>query len=775
MKNKLPVMLLKGLVMLPTQEVRVELNNELSKMIINIAGVHHDNQLLIVCPKDKLEENPDVSDLPTVGVVGKIKSKSELPGGILRIVIVGLERVAIEEYSNNIEEASILEATVTTIDLPKFNPIEEAAVTNKLLAMLRDFINMSPYISNSVLASLEGISDLYKITDMITLFMPFTVEKKLEYMEEINALKRAEYLITDLSIEREMLALDLKIDENLRNELDSNQKEFILKEKIRQIKKELGEENYKDDEVAEFKERLNSLNLNEKTKTKLIQEIKKYELSGSMSPEASIVRNYLDWVLGLPWNTLTEDNEDLNDIMKHLDKTHYGLREVKDRIVEYIAVKIRNKTLKSPIICLVGPPGVGKTSLAKTIAVALNKEFYKISVGGLNDSAELIGHRRTYLGSNPGKIIQAIKKCESRNPVILIDEIDKMVRDYKGDPASALLDILDPEQNYMFVDNYIEEPFDLSQVLFILTANTIDSIPAPLKDRLEIITLNSYTDAEKTDIAKKHLIPNIFATHLIKKAEIKIDVDIINYIINSYTKEAGVRELERKISTIVRKLVTNAVKTNKKINKTIKKSDLVEYLGQPKFEKNGTSKVLKSGLVNGLAYTPYGGVVMPLEAVFYEGKGNVIFTGRLGKIMSESSKVAISYIRSNKELFKVNDYYFTTKDIHLHALDGAIKKDGPSAGITIVSSILSLILNEPINQHLAMSGEITLRGEVLKIGGVREKVIGAYNNGIKKIFLPTSNKPDVDELPDKIKNKIEFIYVNNYEEVFKNIFAKEKK
>ena len=769
MKNKLPVMLLKGLVMLPTQEVRVDLNNEISRNVISISNIHHDNQLLIVCPKDKLEENPDVSDLPNIGVVGKIKSKSELPGGILRIVIVGLERVRVEEYANNIEDETILEAIVTNIDLPKFNPIEEAAITNKLLESLRSYINISPYISNSLLNSVEGVSDLYKLTDMITLFIPFTIEKKLGYMEEINALKRAESLIIDLSIEIEILALDLKIDENLRMELDSSQKEFILKEKIRQIKKELGEENFKDDEVEEFREKLENLNLNEKTKSKILNEIKKYEFSNAMSPDSSIVRNYLDWILNLPWNRETEDNNDLNDIMKNLDKSHYGLVEVKNRIIEYIAVKLRNKDLKSPIICLVGPPGVGKTSLAKQVATSLNKEFYKLSVGGLNDSSELVGHRRTYLGSNPGKIIQAIKKCDSKNPVILIDEIDKMVKDYKGDPASALLEILDPEQNTIFIDNYIEEPFDLSKVLFILTANALETIPEPLRDRLEIIKLNSYTYFEKIDIAKKHLLPNIYKDHLIKRGDIKISDDVIKYIINNYTKESGVRDLDRKLSTIIRKLVTNFVKNNEDIKTTVKKDDLIDFLGQPKYE-NGQVKILRPGLVNALAYTPYGGVVMPIEAVIFDGKGNIDFTGLLGESMTESSKVAVSYIRGNKEKFKISDYYFTNKDIHMHALEGAIRKDGPSAGVSIVTSILSLILNKKVDKNIAMSGEISLRGEVLKIGGVREKVIGAYNEGIKKIFLPTSNKSDVDEIPDKIKSKMEFIFVNNYEEIFNQIF-----
>jgi len=770
MKNKLPVMLLKGLVMLPTQEVRVELNNDISKKIVSLAANVHNNQILIVCPRDHLEENPDVSDLPAVGVVGKIKSKMELPNGNLRIVIVGLERVAVLEYVNNYQDETILEAIINQIALPKFEPIEEAAITNKLMESLHKYINSSPYISNSVLNVLDGVSEIYKITDMITLFIPFSIDKKLMYMEEINALKRAEQLIIDLAIETQMLELDLKIDENLRMELDNSQREFILKEKIRQIKKELGEENTKDEEVLEFKELLESLNLNEKTKNKILNEIKKYELTGPMHPESSITRNYLDWILNLPWNKRTEDSSDLKQIKKRLDKTHYGLDEVKSRILEYIAVKIRNPDLKSPIICLAGPPGVGKTSLGKTIANALGKEFYKISVGGLNDSSELLGHRRTYLGSNPGKIIQALKKCDSKNPVILIDEVDKMVKDFKGDPASALLDILDPEQNQIFIDNYIEEPFDLSEVLFVLTANALETIPPALKDRLEVIKLSSYTDFEKLDIAKKYILPNIFKNHLLNAKEIKFSDTILKTIIMKYTKEAGVRELERQLTKIVRKIITNLEDSSEKLNITLEPKDLKKYLGEPKFVLNEKVKVVKPGLVNAMAYTPLGGFIMPLEACIYEGKGNITFTGLPGDIMSESSKVAISYIRSNKD-FLLSDYYFNTKDIHLHALEGAVPKDGPSAGVAITTSILSLINGKCIDSRVSMTGEITLRGEILKIGGLKEKVIGAYNEGIKKVYLPKSNESDLSDIPDKIKKTMEFTFVSNYEEIYKELFV----
>ncbi len=771
MNQILPVMLLKGLVLLPNQEVRLELNNELSAKVVKLATKYHQGRLLVVCPRDQFEEAPEVSDLPLVSVIGKIKSKIELPNGNIRVTITGLKRVKILAYSNHQDDSELLEAQYNELILPKFEPIEESALKRKLLEVLADYIKAVPYISNSIFTIINGVEDVNKLTDIIASFVPFSVAKKIAYMEEINALYRAKNLIQDLNIELQIAELDKKIDESLKAEFETNQKEFILREKINQIRKELGEESAKDELIYSYLDKLNTLKLNEKTHKKILTEIKKFEYTNESSPELSILRNYLDLILNLPWHKYTTDESDLVKIKAHLDATHYGLEKIKDRIIEYIAVKLRNPNINSPILCFVGPPGVGKTSLGVGIAQSLQKEFYKISVGGLNDSAELNGHRRTYIGASCGKIIQAISKCESSNPLILIDEVDKMVKDYKGDPASVLLDILDYEQNKIFTDNYLEEPFDLSKVLFILTANDLNAIPEVLKDRLEIIELTSYTDYEKVDIAQQHLLPKIFSEHLITKTNIKFSEPILLTIIRHYTQEAGVRDLERKLSTIVRKIITASMIANKtKITKTITSNDLNQYLGKEHYHEEIKITNYLPGLVNGLAYTPLGGLVMPIEACLYNGKGEVEVTGMLGQVMNESIKVAISYLKAFKDNYQINDYYFDQKNLHLHFLEAAVAKDGPSAGVAIVTSLLSLLSNKTIPQDIAMTGEISLRGDVLPVGGLKEKIIGGYNNRIKTFIIPWENEKDLVDIPQNILPEIKIIPIKNYQELYDYLF-----
>lgn len=773
MSNELPVMLLKSFIILPKQEVKLELNNEISKKVVSLAYQNTDKKVLVVCPTDQKEENPDVSDLPEVGVVSTIVSKLSLPNGNLRVTLKGIERVSVIEYKNNQEDLDVLDSIVSSVVIPKFDEAEEEAVKRKLFQLLTEYIESAPHISNSIFERLKKCHSLFSMTDMITSFLPLSVEKKLCYMQEINAMYRAKNLIKDINFEIQVIKLDEKLDESISANLEGAQKEYLLKEKLKEIKKELHEESLKDEEIQILKNKLYELEIDEKIKSKLEREINKYSLLSEVSPEVSIIRNYIETVLALPWNITSKDEEEISKIRKKLDSTHYALQDVKDRIIEYIAVKKRNPEIKSPIICLVGPPGVGKTTLAFSIANCLKREFAKISVGGLNDTSELIGHRKTYVGANPGKIISSLIKCNTNNPVLLIDEVDKMVKDIKGDPASALLDILDPNQNEMFVDNYIDEPFDLSKVFFILTANNEELIPEALKDRLEIIRLSGYTEFQKLEIANNYLLPKLYKEHKITN-EIKINNECLKIIINNYTKEAGVRELERLLNKIIRKIITASYVNLEDIKCNLKKDEIKTYLGQKLYEVNTSKKRFTSGVVHGLAYTSLGGRVMSIETTMYDGTGKIEITGMLGNAMKESVKVALGFIKANSNKFEINENYYSKKDIHIHFLEGAAPKDGPSAGIGIVTALISLFKNDKISKDIAMTGEISLKGDIIKIGGLKEKLIGAYNGGIKKVIIPESNIADIEEIDERIKSKLEIITVNTYQEVYNLLFKDEE-
>lgn len=768
MNNFLPVMLLKELIILPHEEIKIDLSNDLSKKVFRLASIHHNGDMLIVCPKDRLEEAPDIKDLPNIGVIARIKSSFQLPNGATRIVVTGLNRVKVVNYRTFTDDNDILMANVITIDNKKNDIVEETALKRKLLRVLSDYIAASSDVSNSILSSIKNYTSLNDITDSIVSFIQLPFEKKLAYMMETNSLVRAKKLIYDLSIELEVINLDQKLDSELQISMEETQKEYILREKIKHIKKELGEND--ENEISEiYLEKLNSLKLSSKTRKKILNEIKRLENLKENNPEYSVVRNYLDTVLNLPWNTSSKDIDDIDKVRENLDKTHYGLEKAKERIIEYIAIKKRNPDIKSPIICLAGPPGVGKTTFAINVAKSLNREFYKISVGGLNDTNELMGNRRTYLGSNMGRIMQGIRKCNVNNPVILIDEVDKMVKNTLGDPASCLLEILDSSQNTMFIDNYVEEEFDLSKVMFILTCNDASLIPEVLYDRLEIIEITSYTELEKLNIAKKYLLPSIFDDYKVGLKDIKISDNLILDIISKYTKESGLRELKRCLSSLIRKIIIS--NKSKELKVTIKLSDLKKYLGNPKYIKNDLeNQIIPNGLVNALAYTSLGGVVMKIECSMFEGKGEVLTTGLLGEVINESVEVAISYLRSNRHTFKLNDYYFMERTIHLHFLEASIPKDGPSAGIAITTCILSLLLEKSIDKHIAMTGEISLKGDILPVGGIREKIIGAYSSDIKEIFIPYGNLNDIDDIPDYIKDNIIIKPVKNYYEIFQALF-----
>ncbi len=766
MNNYLPVMILKDLIILPNQEIKVETKKD--DILVTISNKHHNGNLLLVCPRDTLEEEPSINDLPSIGIIGTIKNSIDLPNGNIRLTIIGANRVKIDKYQCLEDNKSIIMGITSNITDMKNDIVSETALKRKLIKTLTTYINISHTISNSVLSQIAQINGLNKLTDIVATFIPLSFEKKVNYMNEFDPIKRATNLIYDISVEIEVCELDYKIEDTLREEMESNQREYILREKLKYIKKELGEDKDSKKIQDDYFNTLDDLVMSISTKNKIALEIKKLDYLPEGHPERAIVQNYLDTILSLPWNKTGVEELDLEKVKKSLTKSHYGLQNVKNRILEYVALKRRNPNIKSPILCLVGAPGVGKTSISIAIAKALNREFYKLSVGGLNDVTELMGSRRTYLGSNMGKIMQAIKKCQVKNPVILIDEIDKMVKNYNGDPASALLEIIDPEQNYLFTDNYLEEPFDISNVMFIASANDIENIPPALYDRLEIIELSSYTLEEKIDITKKYLLPAIFKNYLISGRDVKISDEVIKEIILSYTNEAGLRNLKRCLEQIMRKLILEHDDASLKLN--ITSNMVTRYLGVKKFIDTKPLDLEKSGIINALAYTPLGGIVMEIEACLFDGKGEIITTGSLGNVITESIEVAISYIRSNKDYFKVNDYYFDNRNIHIHFLEGATPKDGPSAGVSITSSLLSLLLSKPVSKEIAMTGEIGLNGEVLEVGGIKEKLIGAYNNGIKTIFIPKSNLKNLEEIPKDILNKLTIYGVSNYTEIFAKIF-----
>lgn len=748
-----PVIILKNLVILPKQEIKLELNNLISEKTIKEATLNYKGEVLVIAPIDAKEEEPSVDDLPKVGVIAHIRSKLAVDKGI-QVKLQGIKRVAVTRYYSNNDDVLFSEAMY--IDLPPLIEEEGNAILRKLIDTLKKYIEATDSASNDILAYLMNNKDLNRVTDIIASYLPFGVAKKLEYMQNINPIKRAKALIKDMNEEIKVSELDQELDEKVDAILVNDQRKFVLKEKIKVIKKELGETTLQEEETLRFREILEKLRIDKKIKEKIGSEITKYEFMNESSPEISVLRNYIEYVLNLPWTKSTKENANFNNVLKVLNESHYGLENIKTRITEYVAVKNINKNIASPIICLVGPPGVGKTSIALSIAKALNRKFYKISVGGLNDSTELIGSRRTYLAASPGKIIQGISKSGSNNPVILIDEVDKMVKDYKGDPASTLLEILDPVQNKYFVDNYVEEPFDLSNVLFILTANYLGDIPSALIDRVEVIELNSYTIFEKKDIAKKYLLPRIYAEHIIIDQKIHISDELLYFIINSYTKEAGVRELERVLSSLIRKMAINNIKT-------INQDKVIKLLGNPKYRVE-LVKENTPGVVNSLAYTNLGGLVTKTEVLEYKGNGNVLITGSVGKIMEESIKVIISFVKSHYK------YNLNNVDLHFHFLDAATKKDGPSAGLSIVVALLSLLEKKVIPEDVAFTGELTLNGSILKIGGLKEKLIGAYNENIKTVYIPVSNMGDLEDVPKEVRENLEIVAIEHFEELYTNFF-----
>ncbi len=766
-KTSLPVIVLKNIILFPNSEIRLEVESIQDKELLSLAESYYNKNILVVHQTDLLETNFDINDLPKIGVVGYISMKIDLPNNKTRVVIRGLNRINVEQYEQ--EEDNFLISYLNQIELESLDEFEQIAYCRSLIKQFEYFIDNNPNISNSILAQITNMQNLDKLTDIISISIPGSYERKLEYIEEINPTVRTTMLLEDINQELKVVSLEKSLEEKVGKNLDKAQKDYVLQEKLKVIKDELGLSFDKENELLTLKETVKNLKCPDTVKQRLLLELNRYETTPVTSPEISIIRSYIDWLLTIPWNIETKDNKDLNKARKMLDETHFGLEDVKERVIEYLALRQITNSENSPIICLVGPPGVGKTSFARSIATAMNRNYIKISVGGVNDEAEIMGHRKTYLGAYPGRIISGIKKAGSKNPVFVIDEIDKMCKDIKGDPASSLLEVLDKEQNHSFSDHYIEEPFDLSKVVFICTANYEENIPLELLDRLEIIHISSYTEYEKLNIAKDYVIPKSVKSHGLTTKQVEFKEEAILKIIRNYTKEAGIRELERMIDSILRKIVKDIVLNKSKKKYIVTEKEVQLYLKNEKYSFNKNNYDSRIGIVNGMSYSYLGGDILPIEVNYFKGKGDIIVTGSLGEVFIESIKIAIDYIKSNSKLLNIDYKLLNENNIHVHVPECAVKKEGPSAGIAITTALISAFKNIEIPRNISMTGEITLRGNILPIGGLKEKIIAAKRADITKIIVPEDNKKSIEELDNKIIKDIEFVYVNNYKDIIKEL------
>ena len=767
MEISVPVIATRGIIVFPQQDIMIEVGREKSIRAVEEAEEKFDGHVWLVCQKDIMVDNPAPSDLYTFGTLCRIKNIRRKEG-FMRITFSGLERAKLVSIQ---DEDKMFMATVLPVADEAGDNLEEMALIRRVAKEFENIASSANNFPPEIIAQLTKGVSAPTLSDQFAQYFPLPLEKKQVLLETLNVNERLMMIIQELEKEKQLSDIENNINEKVKERIDESQKEYYLREKLRAIKEELGDVSNQSDDSEELRRMIEENPYPEAIKEKAREELARYEMLPGASGEAGVVRTYLDWLLGVPWWQETEDNEDLKLVQQRLDEDHFGLEKVKDRIMEYLAVKQMTHSLNAPILCLVGPPGVGKTSLAKSVARALDRKFVKASLGGVRDEAEIRGHRRTYLGSLPGRIIQGMKKAGVVNPVFLIDEIDKMASDYKGDPSSAMLEVLDPEQNKLFSDNYLEEPYDLSKVMFIATANTLDTIPAALRDRLEIIELSSYTEVEKVSIAKEHLIPKQAEINGLKPSQFKLGEEELIYLIRHYTREAGVRQLERVIASLCRKSVLAIMKDGKRSVKITKKL-IVEWLGKEKFEYGVKEKKDQIGVVTGLAYTSFGGDILPVEVTYFDGKGKLIVTGQLGDVMKESTEIALDYVKSNAVEFKIDPAFFDKHDIHIHCPEGAVPKDGPSAGVTLTTALVSAITRMPVHANLAMTGEVTLRGNVLPIGGLREKSLAAHRSGISTVIIPKNNVKDLDEVPEIVKNDIHFIPVETVDQVIQEALVR---
>ena len=756
----LPVIATRGVVIFPQQDILIEVGREKSMNAIEESQNYFNNQVLVISQRDIMVDDPHEEDLYTVGTIAtlrRVKSKD----GFLRVTFGGLQRAKVLHLT---EDSRMLFAKVLPLDDVRQDAMEELALMRKISRELEALAAHNVNFPSEIITQLMKGVNAAQLSDQFGQFFPIAFHRKQALLEELDVNERLMMILEDLNNERQLSNIENIINDKVKERVEDSQREYYLREKLRAIREELGDVSSTGDDVDDLRAQIENNPYPENIKNKALEELKRYENLPQAAGESGVIRNYLDWLLNTPWWQETQDQEDLKAVRKVLDDDHYGLTKVKDRIMEYLAVKTITNSLKAPILCLVGPPGVGKTSLGKSIANALNREFVKASLGGVRDEAEIRGHRRTYLGSMPGRIIQGMKRAQVVNPVFLLDELDKMASDYKGDPSSAMLEVLDPEQNSMFSDHYLEEPYDLSKVMFIATANYLEDIPAPLRDRLEIIQLSSYTEEEKLQIARKHLIPKQVTTNGLEMSQFRISDKVLRYLIRHYTREAGVRQLERTIASLCRKSVLILL-TEEQKSVTITMKRVTEMLGKEIFDYGVKEVENQVGVVTGLAYTSFGGDILPIEVTLFEGKGKLILTGQLGNVMKESAEISIGYIKANAKKFGIEPKFFESHDIHVHVPEGAVPKDGPSAGITLTTALISALTERKVFSNVAMTGEVTLRGNVLPIGGLKEKSLAAHRVGINTIVIPKKNEKDMDELPETVKKDIKFIPVENISQV----------
>ena len=753
-----PIICTRGAIIFPGQDMSLDVGRQASVDVVNFS-LNMNLDVILVSQKNIDIDEPKKNDLYEIGTICHIRA-SRKRDDHLKVVFVGEDRCRlIEIYEiDGIKYASV-EVLSDVVE-------DDLALEVLKKKVKKEYSLFEQKNGRAPLRAPENMSNQY-ISELVDGFAQanvFNSGEKQKFLEEYHLEKRLEMFLTYISLEKKKEEIEKEINLRVKDSVESSQKDYYLRERIKAIKEELGDGQGAD--VEKLKEEFSKDRYPENIKAKANEEIRRLDMTSTASGEYGMIRTYLDWLISIPWTEKSVDETDLTKVKEVLDEDHYGLEKIKTRILEYLAVKELSHSLKSPIICLVGPPGVGKTSLAKSIARALNRNFVKMSLGGVRDEAEIRGHRRTYLGSYPGRIIQGMKKAGTTNPVFLIDEIDKMGADYKGDPSSAMLEVLDPEQNSMFQDHYLEETYDLSDVMFIATANYLENIPGPLLDRLEIINLSSYTEIEKLNICKDHLIPKVLRKDGLKASQFSISDEMITYVIRHYTRESGVRELERMMETLARKATLEIYTKSKRSIKVTKKL-VQEWLGHEKFEYGTKEKKNQVGVVTGLAYTAFGGDILQIEVNYFEGKGKLIITGQLGDVMKESAEIALDYVKSNAKKFGIDVKFFETHDIHIHVPEGAVPKDGPSAGVTLTTAFVSALTNKAVDANCAMTGEVTLRGNVLPIGGLREKSIAANRSGIKKVFIPKGNVKDIDELPDIVKENITFMPVDKVDTILK--------